>query len=146
MDLFEARFRTGNSAEAADAIESLLDLQARNGLLVGDPRAMAERLVTQVWAQRPALFEGRTGLKPHQIAVAAIALAAGMRLEAYRNDEALRSSYTLALGLILNDIALHAHAYSFHPVDHQLLDAAAATFSEPVDDLQLSPLFESFGL
>lgn len=145
MDLFEAKFRTESSA-AAEAIESLLELQVRNGLLAGSPRALADRLVTQVRAQQPALFEGSIGLKPHQIAVAAIALAAGTRLEAYSNNEALRSSYTLALGLILNDIALNAHAYSFHQVDHQLLDAAAATLAEPVSDLQLSPLFESFGL
>jgi hypothetical protein len=128
------------------AIELLLDQQVTNGLLVGDPKTLAGRLVTQVWAQKPELFEGRLGPKPHQLAVAAIALASGVRLEAYRNNEPLRSSYTFALGLILDGIAANAHAYAFHPVDHQLLDAAAATFSEPLGELQLSPLFESFGL
>jgi hypothetical protein len=146
VDLFEAKSSTANSTEAETAIESLLDQQVRNGLLAGNPKALASRLVTQVWAQKPALFEGRLGPKPHQIAVAAIALAAGARLEAYRNNEPLRSSYTFALGLILDEIASNAHVYAFHHVDHQLLDAAAATFSEPADELQLSPLFESFGL
>jgi hypothetical protein len=146
VDLFEAKSITESSAEAVAAIESLLEQQVTNGLLQGDPKTLASRLVTQVWAQQPELYEGRTGPKPHQIAVAAIALAAGMRLEAYRNNEALRSSYTFALGLILNEIASNAHAYAFHHVDHQLLDAAAATFEEPLGQLQLSPLFESFGL
>lgn len=146
MDLFEAKSSTGNSTAAVTAIEALLDQQARNGLLQGDPRLLAGRLVTLIWAQKPELFEGRTGPKPHQMAVAAIALAAGTRLEAYRNNEALRSSYTFALGLILDEIAGNAHAYAFHHVDHQLLDAAAATYAEPTDELQLSPLFESFGL
>lgn len=146
MDLFEAKSSTGNSAEAVAAIESLLDQQVRIGLLVGDAKTLAGRLVTQVWAQKPALFEGRLGPKPHQIAVAAIALAAGARLEAYRNNEPLRSSYTFALGLILSEVASNAHAYALHHVDHLLLDAAAATFSEPAEALQLSPPFESFGL
>lgn len=146
MDLSEASSRIASSAEAATAIEVLLDQQVRLGLLAGDARSLAKRLVTQVWAQQPALFEGRLGPKPHQIAVAAIALAAGTRLEAYGNNEPLRSSYTFALGLILDEVASNAHAYAFHQVDHQLLDAAAATFLDPADELQLSPLFESFGL
>ncbi|MFC4526178.1 hypothetical protein ISN76_19875 [Dyella halodurans] len=146
MDLFEAKSSAGTHVEAATALESLLDQQRRNGLLQGDAKALAERLVSQVWAQKPELFEGRIGPQPHPIAIAAIALAAGARLEAYRNNDALRCSYTFALGLVLDDIATHAPAYSFQPVDHLLLDAAAATFAEPTADLQLSPLFESFGL
>ena len=146
MDLFEAKSSAGTSTEAVSAIEALLDHQHRNGLLQGDPRTLASQLVTQVWAQKPELFEGRIGPKPHQVAIAAIALAAGTRREAYGNNEALRSSYAFALGLILDEVASNAHAYPLHQVDHQLLDAAAATFSEPAGDLQLSPLFESFGL
>ncbi|WP_266180287.1 hypothetical protein [Dyella humicola] len=146
MDLFEAKGSAGTSAEAVTAIESLLDQQLRIGLLQGDPKTLASQLVTQVWAQKPELFEGRIGPKPHRVAIAAIALAAGTRLEAYRNNEALRSSYTFALGLILDEVASNAHVYALHPVDHQLLDAAAATFAEPAGELQLSPLFESFGL
>jgi hypothetical protein len=134
MGLSEAMNIAWGKAQAAAAIEPLLEQQVEYGLLEGHPKTLANHMVADVWAQKPELFEGKTGPKPHNIAIAAIALAASVRREAHQHNEALQSASLLALGLMLDEIARDAHAYPFHELDQRLLDAAAATFSEQAEE------------
>ncbi|MHA6203921.1 hypothetical protein ACXU4B_05825 [Dyella soli] len=135
--------RTWSRAQAAATIERLLEDQVAYGVLDGHPKTLAHDMVARLWAQEPALLEGASGPVPHQMTVAASALAAGTRREARCNNTDLQGAYTLALGLILDEIAHNAHAYGLHHIDHQLLDSAAATFSEQACALQRAARQES---
>ncbi|RDI98266.1 hypothetical protein DVT68_14430 [Dyella solisilvae] len=133
-------------AQAAAVIELLLARQVEYGVLEGQPRELAEHLVSQVWAQRPTLFEGKPGPRPHKLAVAAIALAAGIRHEAYRANAALQDAYTLALGHVLEQVASRAADLNLHDIDQRLLDLAAATFFSYPGSLPHEPHLDWFGL
>lgn len=115
-------------------------------MLDGNPVAMANGLVAQAWAAHPALFEGQTGPKPHKASVAAFALAAGVLLEAHRGNEILQNAYTLALGIVMEELAKNAHVYPFHHVDGGLLARAANVLSKEVEALEQSPILSALGL
>ncbi|WP_430390433.1 hypothetical protein [Dyella sp. 20L07] len=146
MGLFEAMGVSLNRAQATATIEQLLDRQVEYGVLDGHPRTLAEHAVSQVWTLKPALFEGKIGPRPHKLAIAAIALAAAARSEAYRGNEILQGSYTLALGFILDEIAGQAGQQPFQDVDLRLFDIAATTLSECPEALQHSPHIDWYGL
>lgn len=138
MGLFGAVSSTWSKAQAAATVQGLLEYQAKHGLLDGSPVALANHLVAHVWAQKPDLFEGKTGPKPHKVAVAAIALANGMDLHA--SNEALQISCLIALGEVLKELSYNGHHYPFHHVDHQLLNASVEVFAEKSEELERSPL------
>lgn len=122
--------RTWSKAQAAAMIEALLDEQAAYGMIDGSPKLIAHAMVARAWALHPAHFDGPQGERPHQIVVAATALALGVRIEAQTRNITRQCAYTFALGQMLDEIARNAAAYGLRPIDHQLLDAAAAIFTD----------------
>ena len=122
--------RTWSKVQAAAMIEALLDEQVAYGVIDGNPKLIAHAMVARAWALHPAHFDGSQGEHPHQIVVAATALAIGIRIEAQTRNIARQCAYTLALGQMLDEIARNAPAYGLRPLDHQLLDAAAAIFTD----------------
>jgi hypothetical protein len=115
-------------------------------VLDGQPRRLAEHLVAQAWAQKPALFEGKAGPRPHKLAASAIALAVGVRAEARQHNSLQQDVYLLALMQMLDEIAHKAAHLPFHELDLRLLDAAAATVDAPCCSQQDGPLIDWFGL
>lgn len=145
VGLFGSISNNWSKAQAAAIIQGFLEHQVKHGLFDGNPVAIANQLVAQVWAVNPALFEGKTGPKPHKVSIAAFALAAGVHLETHRENEVLHSAYALALGLVMDELSKNAHLYPFHYVDHQLLEKATETLSEEMDALEQSPLLNALG-
>ncbi|WP_114238469.1 hypothetical protein [Dyella sp. C9] len=146
MGLFEAMGSSLHKAQVIATLGQLLDQLADRGVLDGHPRRLAEQLVAVAWTQKPALFEGKTGPRPHKLSIAAMSLAVGVRCEARQEHPSLQDAYTFALSLLLHEIAHEAARLPFHDVDRHLLDAAAATLDEPQDALLHGPLIDWHGL
>jgi hypothetical protein len=146
MGPFEAPWGNNSQLQATMTVTRVLSRLAEQGLLDGAPGTLADQLVTQVWATKPDIFEGKIGPKPHKVSVAAIALASATHRAAQRGNEIQCGTYMLGLGLLLDDIARAAKKYRFHDVDLQLLDAATTMLSGNLDDLQRDPLLHWHGL
>jgi hypothetical protein len=86
------------------------------------------RWVAEVNAQKPDLFNGRFGQRPHKISVAAVALAQGFTPE-YDYAEGYAQG---AIGTLLTEVAVNGWRYPFNGIDHTLLQLA--------DDLYLARL------
>lgn len=129
MDLLQARSANPQREQATAAIERLLALQAAHGLLDDSPRLLAERMISRAWTQKNALLEGRTGEPPHELSIAAIALAVGAQQAAEHGHGALQGNYLLALGHILDEATQPRRQCDFHDTDRSLLDLAAAAFT-----------------
>ncbi|WP_267220771.1 hypothetical protein [Dyella silvae] len=146
MSPFEVPWGRAGQLQATMTVTRLLSQLVEQGFLDGAPGTLADQLVTNVWARKPDLFEGKIGPKPHKVSVAAIALASATHRAAQRCDDTLCSTYMLGLSLLLDEIGRTARSYRFHTVDHQLLDAAATMLSGNLDDLQRDPLLHWHGL
>lgn len=86
------------------------------------------RWVAEVNAQKPDLFNGRFGQRPHKISVAAVALAQGFTPE-YNYAEGYAHK---AMGTLLTEIAINGQLYAFNGIDHALFELA--------DDVQVTRL------
>ncbi len=146
MTPYEATRIDLDTTEAAAIISRLLAELARVGVVQGEPAVLAKQVLDRAWRWHSDLLEGTSGPKPHEIAIAAIALALAVIHQAHRQNDTMQRVYFLALGMILDEIARSASAYSFHDVDVRLLDAAAATFSAPPEELHRSPALQWHGL
>lgn len=146
MSPFEMPWGRAGQLQATMTVTRMLSQLAEHGFLDDAPGPLADQLVTNVWARKPDLFEGKIGPKPHKASVAAIALASATHRAAQRCDDTLCSTYMLGLSLLLDEIGKTARSYRFHDVDHQLLDAAATMLSGNLDDLQRDPLLHWHGL
>jgi hypothetical protein len=146
MTPYEATRSDTGTTEAAAVISRLLAELACVGIVEGSPAALAKQALDRAWRWNVDLLEGASGPKPHEMTIAATALALAVLHQAHRQNETMQGVYFLALGMILDEIAGNASTYSFHDVDVRLLDAAAATFSAPAEELHRSPGLEWHGL
>ena len=80
MALFRGIKSTYKKSEAAVVVQNLLEHQAKAGLFNLDPASIATKLVAAAWKQKPDVFDGLFGQRPHKITVAAFAFANGMYL------------------------------------------------------------------
>jgi hypothetical protein len=143
---YEATRTVTGKAQAAAIISRLLAELAYAGLLEGEPPLLANQTLARAWTWNPDLLEGTTGPRPHEVAIAAIALALAVRHQAQRQNEILQNVYFLALALLLGEIAAQADTYPFHPLDLRLLDAAAATLAADPSQLEHEPLLDWHGI
>lgn len=134
MGYFSDATSAYKKSEAAAVVHNLLEHQAKIGLLDADPQQLANRLVSLAWEQKPDLFDGKSGQRPHKISVAAAALANG--IDQFAQKDTNRPALVLALGTILLEIETNGRLYSLSGVDHTLIEAAAMIFSEMATDHQ----------
>jgi hypothetical protein len=141
---------TLKKSEAAVVVQNLLEHQARAGMFPADPAKVANKLVLAVWSQKPDMFDGKFGQRPHKISVAAAALANGIfNLD---EDNPNRTGLVLALGNLLSEVEVNGRLYPLSSIDHQLLEMAMSTFSEladeqgPAQDNESLPPFEMISL
>jgi hypothetical protein len=136
VGLFGAVSSTWSKAQAAAIIQGLLERQVTHGLLELSPLAVSNHLVANAWAINPGMFEGKTGPKPHKAAVAAFALAFGILAERREGTEDMQNAYTIALGVLIEELRARAEVYPFHHVDHKLLEKASGVLSEEVETMR----------
>jgi hypothetical protein len=134
MGFFNDAKSVYKKSEAAVVVQNLLEHQAKIGLLDVNAQQLANRLVTLVWEQKPDIFDGKFGQRPHKISVAAAALANG--LDQFAKGDTNRSALVLSLGTVLSEIETNGRLYSLTGVDQTLIEAAAMIFSDAVKETE----------
>ncbi|RCW85444.1 hypothetical protein [Phyllobacterium bourgognense] len=132
--MFGAIKNTYKMSEAAVVVQNLLQISLRAGL--GNPAAdcaqMANNMVAIAWKDRPDLFSGKFGQRPHKISVAAAALAEGVKIKPL-------PGVILALGNLLTEVETNGRLYPLHSVDHVLIEEALKVFLSAAEE-QRTPL------
>lgn len=132
MGLFKSMKNTFKQSEAAVVVQNLLERQHYNGMFNADAAKTATALVAAVWEQKPSLFDGSFGQRPHKLAVAAAALANGV----FNLDDSNgnRAGVGMALGELLAEVDTNGHLYGLNSIDRELLEMALDTFEELLDE------------
>lgn len=138
MGLLSGIKDTYKKSEAAVVVQNLLEHQRDAGLFEQDPAMTAKALVDAVWQGRPHVFGGQFWQRPHQLAVAACALANGLNL--VRREDSQRDAFAISLGMLLSEFEINGCFYSFSNVDHRLLHEASATYSALANELECDAL------
>ncbi|UUD64505.1 hypothetical protein D16iCDA_02010 [Pseudomonas seleniipraecipitans] len=128
MGLFRNIKNTYKQSEAAVVVQNLLEHQCQSGMYHADAAKSASSLVAVVWAQKPDIFSGVFGQRPHKISVAAAALANGVFNLPESNTN--RAGLVMALGELLAEVDVNERLYGFNGVDHELLGMALSAFDE----------------
>lgn len=128
MGLFSGIQNNIKKSEAAVVIQNLLELQTKWGAYDGDPAKQATSLVQAIWDQRPDVFSGKFGVRPHKLALAAAALSNG--LFDHQHNHRLSASLLLALGEILKAVDANGGLYQFNNIDQTLFKASLESYVE----------------
>jgi len=124
--MFGAIKTTLQLSAAGVVVQNLLEQVHRTGYFEIDPKALSSKLVASAYAQDEAQFNGKKGPRPHKIAVAAIALAQGMRNYDRSSDE--HSACHLSIGLIMTDMETNGHGYPLTAKDRAFLELAVREY------------------
>ena len=133
MGLFSGVKDTFKKSEAAVVVQNLLEEQARIGFFGLDPAKYASALIQSAWDEKPDIFGGKFGQRPHKLAVAAIALSRGLSLA--RQDDVHRMAILASLGKVLAEAHANAGFYPFNNLDSTLLEAAGEVFLEKGNEM-----------
>jgi len=120
-------------SEAAVVVQNLLEIQAKIGYFGHDPAQSANALVQSAWDEKPDIFSGKFGQRPHKLAVAAIALSRGLSLS-HQNDPH-RMALLASLGKVLAEAHTNSGFYPFNNLDSTLLEAAGEVFIEKGNEM-----------
>lgn len=127
-------------SEAAVIAQNLLTIFVRNHMFDGDPAAIANNLVSNIWDEIPQLLDGQSGSRPHKFTVAATAFAHAIRM----NDAALPTSashiYALCIGKILSELEERRENYPLSGLDHTLLERSSEIFVKFSEAQSSTPL------
>ena len=138
MGLLSGVWSNFKKSEAAVVVQNLLALEAENGLFDGDAAAAARELVQNAWDRRPDLFEGKLGVRPDKLAIAATAFSDAVGKQAPSGD--FDPVHLLCLGRILEAVDRKGAALRLSGLDFDLLDAAAETFRKAEEQLAAAPI------
>lgn len=128
MGIFSGIRNIYKKSEATVVVQKLLEDQARVGWFELDPAKVASALVQNAWDQKPDIFNGKFGQRPHKIAVAAIALA--IPLDAMGDNDQNHRAILIALGNVLLEVERNGRLYPLNSLDEQLLEWAVAVYAE----------------
>ena len=133
MGLFSGIKDTYKKSEAAVVVQNLLEIQVKIGCFSHDPAVFANTLIQSVWDEKPDIFSGKFGQRPHKLAVAAIALSRA--LSTARQDDPHRMALLASLGKVLSESHKNAGFYPFNNIDLTLLEAAGEVFIEKGNEM-----------
>ncbi|HGM4734135.1 TPA: hypothetical protein ACKPYB_000652 [Stenotrophomonas maltophilia] len=120
-------------SEAAVCVQNLLEQQQRIGYFAGDPARIANALIQSAWDERPDVFGGKFGQRPHKIAVTAIALSKALSLSSESDPN--RFALLACLGAALSEAHTNAGFYPFNNLDMTLIEAAGEVFIEKGNEM-----------
>ena len=138
MGLFSGIKSTFKKSEAAVVVQNLLEIQVNSGLFNLDPPKAANKFIELVWEEKPDLFNGKFGQRPHKIAVAAAALAHATQL--FDRDDVNCNAIVISLGNVLSEIDVNGRLYPLNSLDEQLIEEAMFIFSKIAQEFENSPL------
>lgn len=141
MSLFGSIKNTYQKSVAAVVIQNLLEHKVKANIFDLDPSSIANKLVTEVWDQKPDVYSGKFGQRPHKLTVAASALANGIHL--FEEDDGNRYALILSLGSILSEVEVNGRLYPFNSLDRLLLEEAQAKYYEAASELASLDIFDN---
>jgi len=115
-------------SQAAVVVQNLLELQVKSDFYVSDPVLLANKLVGQVWDQKPDIYNGKFGQRPHRITVAAVALANG--IDSCNDTDLNRMALIMSLLAVIAEIRRNGRLYPLNSLDDQLIEYALSVFME----------------
>ncbi|WP_447904164.1 hypothetical protein [Stenotrophomonas geniculata] len=133
MGLFSAIKDNFKKSEAAVCVQNLLEQQQRIGYFTGNPANFANVIVQAAWDDRPDIFSGKFGQRPHKIAVTAVALSRALSVS--REGDANRVALLACLGTALSEAHMNAGFYPFNNLDMTLIEAAGEVFIEKGNEM-----------
>lgn len=133
MSLISHIKNTYQKSVAAVVIQNLLEHKVRANIFDLDPASIANKLIIEVWDQKPDVYNGKFDQRPHKLTVAAAALANGIHL--FEEDDVNRYALILSLGGILSEVEVNGRLYPFNSLDRLLLEEAQAKYYEAAGEL-----------
>ena len=115
MGLFSGIKSNYKKAEAAVVVQNLLEHQQKFGFFDYSPKDFATKVVNDVWSEKPDIFNGKFGQRPHKISVAALSLAYAVDL--LNNDYSNKSAVTLALSNLLSEVEVNGNFYGLNSTE-----------------------------
>lgn len=140
MGFFKGIKDNFKKSEAAVVVQNLLEEAAQMEMFQGSASKTANLIVGYAWDELSEVLDGRRGLRPHKITVAAVALARAINME--DADKAFSYSHTLAfcLSKIIAEVERNGVLYPLNQLDMKLLNAAGEIFAEFADATERSPI------
>lgn len=133
MGLFSGIKDNFKKSEAAVCVQNLLEQQQRIGCFTGNPASYASAIVQAAWDERPHVFNGKFGHRPHKISVTAIVLSRALSLSSEGDPN--RFALLACLGTALSEAHTNAGFYPFNNLDMTLIEAAGEVFIEKGNEM-----------
>ncbi|MDZ5814537.1 hypothetical protein U4I65_05785 [Stenotrophomonas maltophilia] len=133
MGLFSGIKDSIKKSEAAVCVQNLLEQQQKIGYFNGNPASYANSIVQAAWDERPDIFSGKFGQRPHKIAVTAVALSRALSLSSEGDPN--RFALLACLGTAVAEAHTNAGFYPFSNLDMTLLEAAGDVFIEKGNEM-----------
>ena len=110
-------------SDAATAIQNLLEHQAQYGVFEGDPASTANAYVQAAWDEKPDVFNGKFGKRPHKLSVVIYALAlAVQRLHSIKDDQL--APVLIALTNAMSEVETNGDYYQLTSMDRTIMEEA----------------------
>ncbi len=110
---------------ASAIVQSLLEHQK---FFEGDPHGEAIKYIDEAWEEKPDIFNGKFGQRPHRLATAIYTLALALqRLEREKDNNA--EWVLIALGNALSEIEANGSLYLFKNIDRAIIENSIEIFS-----------------
>jgi len=133
MGLFSGIKDNIKKSEAAVCVQNLLEQQQKIGYFSGNPANNANSIVQAAWDERPHVFNGKFGQRPHKISVAAIVLSRALSLSSEGDPN--RFALLACLGTAVAEAHTNASFYPFNNLDMTLIEAAGEVFFEKGNEM-----------
>lgn len=126
MGLFGSIKSTWKQYEAVFVVRKLLEDQAKQGYFTSNPSETAKFLINKIWDERPDIFNGKFGQRPHEMSVAAIALSYAIDNLSPNNDD--YTPLIIVLGELIQEWKVNGEFYPLNSLDNKLLKSALQTY------------------
>lgn len=133
MGLFSGIKDNIKKSEAAVCVQNLLEQQQKIDYFTGNPANYASSIVQAAWDERPHVFNGKFGQRPHKISVAAIVLSRALSLSSEGDPN--RFALLACLGTAVAEAHTNAGFYPFNNLDMTLIEAAGEVFIEKGNEM-----------
>lgn len=110
-------------ADAATAVQNLLEHQKSMGLFDGTPASAATLYIQEAWESKPDVFDGRFGVRPHKLSVVVYSMALAVQ-RLYQQGNRNFAPVMIGLGSAISEIEVNGSYYPFAAIDHKLFQEA----------------------
>ncbi|MEH6690849.1 MAG: hypothetical protein V7774_06655 [Pseudorhizobium pelagicum] len=140
MGFFKSIKDNYKKSEAAVVVQNLLEEASRMEMFPGNASKTANLLVGGAWDELGDLLDGRRGVRPHKIAIAAISIARAIELADATKAFSTSHAFAFCLSKILAEVGQNGVLYTLNQLDMKLLNKAGETFSQFATATEMSPI------